>query len=181
MAVGPPRNVQELVGLFYESLYRYAYRLSGSAPDADDLTQETFCKAQTQFRNLRNAERAKPWLFSICRNLYLHRLRTEKQRPTVPLDAVAEIPEDLPEDLPAIDPEQLQEALDELPELFRTPLILFYFEEFSYRDIAEQMDLPIGTVMSRLARAKATLRQRLFPELFADGTSAPAGRSTDGL
>jgi len=185
MAVGSPRNVQELVSLYYESLYRYAYRLSGSAADADDLTQESFCKAQTQFKTLRDPERAKSWLFSICRNLYLHRLRSERQRPTVPLDAVSELPEDLPDELPAVDSQKLQAALDELPELFRTPLILFYFEEFSYRDIAEQMDLPIGTVMSRLARAKAGLRQRLYPEMFpgshAAGHNAEVGRATDGL
>ena len=58
---------------------------------------------------------------------------------------------------------QLQQALNELDETFRTPIILFYFDEFSYRDIAEQMELPIGTVMSRLARAKAYLRNRLAP------------------
>ena len=71
-------------------------------------------------------------------------------------------------------------ALNDLPEVFRTPMILFYFEEFSYRDIAEQMDLPLGTVMSRLARAKAYLRGRLLqPEtpLTADGHR----RATDGL
>ena len=64
---------------------------------------------------------------------------------------------------PAVDSATLQAALDELDETFRTPLILFYFEEFSYRDIAEQMDLPIGTVMSRLARAKSYLRAKLAP------------------
>ena len=64
--------------------------------------------------------------------------------------------------LPDLDPEQLQNALNELPEAFRTPVILFYFEDFSYRDIAEQMALPMGTVMSRLARAKAHLRTRLL-------------------
>jgi RNA polymerase sigma-70 factor (ECF subfamily) len=95
---------------------------------------------------------------------------------------VAELPDDLPDELPAIDNEQLQRALDELPELFRTPVILFYFEEFSYRDIAEQMDLPIGTVMSRLARAKATLRQKLFPELFAGSPELQTmGRANHGL
>jgi RNA polymerase sigma-70 factor (ECF subfamily) len=82
--------------------------------------------------------------------------------------------------LPAVDPERLQEALNELPEVFRTPIILYYFEDFSYRDIADQMDLPIGTVMSRLARAKAHLRGRLLPpapEAVADGPR----RATDGL
>lgn len=63
--------------------------------------------------------------------------------------------------------------------MFRTPIILFYFEEFSYRDVAEQMDLPIGTVMSRLARAKAFLRSRLLP---SDAVASGADRrATDGL
>ena len=76
-----------------------------------------------------------------------------------------------PENLPEVEPQKLQEALSELPEMFRTPVIMFYFEEFSYRDIAEQMEVPLGTVMSRLARAKAYLRARLFPPapVAADG------------
>jgi RNA polymerase sigma-70 factor (ECF subfamily) len=73
------------------------------------------------------------------------------------------LPDDPPPDVPDIGPEELQRALNDLPEGFRTPVILFYFEDMSYRDIAEQMDLPIGTVMSRLARAKAHLRDRLVP------------------
>jgi RNA polymerase sigma-70 factor (ECF subfamily) len=96
------------------------------------------------------------------------------------LDEVGDLAEPLPEPLPPVDPERLQEALNELPEVFRTPIILYYFEEFSYRDIADQMDLPIGTVMSRLARAKAHLRGRLLPAaqvVLADGP----GRATDGL
>src|ERR1700722_2066925 len=104
-----PGSVKELVEMFYESLYRYAYRLSGSAADADDLTQEAFCKAQMQFKQLRDRNRAKPWLFSIVRNLYLHRLRSERQQMTISLDAVAELPEDLPDSLPEIDSEQLQQ------------------------------------------------------------------------
>jgi RNA polymerase sigma-70 factor (ECF subfamily) len=179
MAASHPGNVTELVALYYESLYRYAFRLSGSAPDADDLTQETFCKAHSQFKQLRDRSRAKPWLFSILRNLYLHRLRAARQHVVVPLDAVGELPENLPDDLPEIELRQLQEALDDLPEVFRTPIILFYFEDFSYRDIAEQMDLPIGTVMSRLARAKGFLRQRLMPELQPLADSM--GRATNGM
>jgi RNA polymerase sigma-70 factor (ECF subfamily) len=179
MGAGRPGSVTELVEQHYESLYRYAYRLSGAAADADDLTQETFCKAQAQFKQLRDRGRAKPWLFSILRNLYLHRLRSDRAHPSVPLDAVGDLPETLPDELPEVDPGRLQEALDDLPELFRTPIILYYFEDFSYRDIAEQMDLPIGTVMSRLARAKGILRQRLFPEL--QPLAGATGRATNGL
>ena len=163
-ATGSRRGVASLVEQHYESLYRYAYRLSGSAADAEDLSQEAFCKAQTQFAQLRDPERAKPWLFSILRNAYLHRLRTEKTHRPVSLDAIGDLVAAPPAEVPEIGSEQLQQALSELPEEFRTPVILFYFEEMSYRDIAEQMDLPIGTVMSRLARAKAHLKDRLVPK-----------------
>jgi RNA polymerase sigma-70 factor (ECF subfamily) len=160
---GSRRLVEKLVAEHYEGLYCYAYRLSGSAADAEDLTQEAFCKAQRCLSQLRDPSRAKPWLFSILRNVYLQRARARKYERPLSLDDVGEIAEPPAEGLPEVGPEQLQEALNELPEVFRTPVILFYFEEFSYRDIAEQLDLPIGTVMSRLSRAKAFLRERLMP------------------
>lgn len=176
---GNRRRIQQLVDTCYEPLYRYAYRLSGSASDADDLTQETFCKAQLQLHQLRNPDRAKQWLFSILRNAYLHRLRSDGQHRPISLDAVGDLPSDAPEEPTSdVDPGQLQAALNELPEAFRTPVILFYFEDFSYRDIAEQMDLPIGTVMSRLARAKAQLRAKLQP---AAPVSKFRKEATDGL
>lgn len=177
---GSPQTVQRLVEDFYEALYRYAYRLSGSSADAEDLTQETFCKAQVNLSQLRDAERAKPWLFSILRNAYLHRVRADRQQPCVSLDGVGDVAEPLPESLPEIDPEQLQQALNELPEVYRTPIILYYFEDFGYREIAEQMDLPIGTVMSRLARAKCHLRSRLLPG-EAVGANGQSRRASDGL
>jgi RNA polymerase sigma-70 factor, ECF subfamily len=178
---GSQRSAQKLVDDHYQSLYRYAFRLTGSAADAEDLTQEAFCKAQINLAQLRDAERAKPWLFSILRNAYLHRVRAARQQPCVSLDGVGDVPEPSPENLPEIDQEQLQQALQELPEVFRSPIILYYFEDFSYRDIAEQMDLPLGTVMSRLARAKAYLRVRLLsgPEVTAPGPRLR--RATDGV
>ncbi len=163
----PPRpgrkDVERLVEEHYESLYRYAYRLSGSAQDAEDLTQDAFCQAQDKLSQLRDWDRAKSWLFAILRNAYLHRLRSRKVEQTVSLSELFDFPQPPGEPMPEVEPEQLQAALNELPEVFRTPIILYYFEEFSYRDIAEQMELPLGTVMSRLARAKAHLRARLTP------------------
>src|SRR5207253_1538973 len=91
-----------------------------------------------------------------------HRLRSAKLERQVSLEGIAEIADRSSESLTLVDSQQLQNALNELPEAFRTPLILYYFEEFSYRDIAEQMSVPLGTVMSRLARGKAFLRQRLM-------------------
>jgi RNA polymerase sigma-70 factor (ECF subfamily) len=172
--------MQLLVQEHYEPLYRYAFRLSGSAADAEDLTQEVFCQAQLKFRQLRDPTRVKAWLFSILRNAYLHRTRDERRERKVPLESVPEVEERVPEPLPEIDSQQLQLILNDLPEDFRTPLILYYFEDFSYRDIAEQMEVPIGTVMSRLARAKAHLRARLLmPAPVMSGGSS--GRSGNGM
>ena len=167
--MGSP-SVRDLIDSHYASLYRYAVRLSGSAADAEDLTQETFGKALTRLPQLRDADRAKPWLFRILRNEYLHRKRDERRAKVVPLDVVGDQAEPPPEPGYEVDQQELQAALTELDETFRTPLILFYFEDFSYRDIADQMDLPIGTVMSRLARAKAYLRAKLLrPGTYANG------------
>ena len=70
--LGNGRRVQQLVDEHYQPLFRYAFRLSGSSADAEDLTQETFCKAQLQLHQLRDPARAKAWMFSILRNAYLH-------------------------------------------------------------------------------------------------------------
>ena len=156
------RGVEDLIEACYTSLYRYAFRLSGRVAEAEDLTQEAFCQAQSKMHQLRDWERARSWLFAILRNLYLHRVRASKTENLVSLDGLAELPHRLTEPLPEIEPERLQEALNTLSEAYRTPIILYYFEDFSYRDIAEQMDVPIGTVMSRLARAKGYLRARLL-------------------
>jgi RNA polymerase sigma-70 factor (ECF subfamily) len=177
---GSQRNVQQLVDDHYTCLYRYAYRLAGSAADAEDLTQETFCKAQRQLGQLREPARAKAWLFSILRNAYLHRARAQRQHPQVSLDSVGDLAEPPLEPLPDVEPERLQQTLNELPEVFRTPVILYYFEDFSYRDIAEQMNLPLGTVMSRLARAKAHLRSRILKPGMTVLADAPR-RATDGV
>ena len=173
---GRKRQVEQFVAAFYEPLYRYAFRLSGSPQEAEDLTQETFCQAQNKIGQLRDEARAKAWLFSILRNAYLHRVRASKQENRVPFDSIGEIPDRPTEPLPEVEPAVLQKVLGELPETFRTPIILFYFEEFSYREIADHMSVPLGTVMSRLARAKTFLRQRLLqaaPSLASEPREGP--------
>jgi len=154
-------GLRELIDAHYEMLYRYAYRLSGNAADSEDLVQEAFGKAMTRMDQLRNPDFVKPWLYRILRNIYLHRVRDEKRHRVIPLESAGELAAKQDSEVPMIEPERLQAALNELEESFRSPLILYYFEGFSYREIAEQMDLPIGTVMSRLARAKSYLRTKL--------------------
>lgn len=178
--MGSADGLHQLIDAHYQSLYRYAFRLSGSAADAEDLTQEAFGKALTRLDQLREPDRVKGWLFRILRNAYLHRVRDEKRHRIVPLDAVGDVPEAAPEAVPDIDPGRLQVALNELDEAFRTPIVLYYFEDFSYRDIADQMDLPIGTVMSRLARGKAYLRSRLVSAEAVEAGAAAADRPRRG-
>src|SRR5260370_27623315 len=88
---GNARTVQRLVDEHYVALYRYAFRLSGSAADAEDLTQDAFCKAQLNLAQLRHSDRAKPWLFSILRHAYLHPVRAHRQQHCLSLEGVADV------------------------------------------------------------------------------------------
>lgn len=167
------RNVptlSELVEQHYQMLYRYAFRLAGSATDAEDLTQQTFLTAQQKLHQLREPSRAKAWLFSIVRNTYLKTLRDRGNANACSLDHVAEPIGDGDKRL-VLDEERLQQAFAEMPEEYRSVVVLYYFEDFSYKEIAAQMDVPIGTVMSRLARGKAYLRNRLTAD---DESNSPA-------
>ncbi len=143
-------------------LYRYAYRLSGSVHDAEDLTQQTFLVAREKLSQVREAEHVRGWLCTVLRNCYLRGFRQHVPTPAANLelkmDDVAEEADESP-----IDSEQLQAALGQLPADFRLVLLMFYFEESSYREIANALAIPLGTVMSRLARAKNYLRRILQP------------------
>lgn len=164
---------EDLVREEYESVYRYAYRLSGDPHLAADLTQEAFCRAQAHHSQLRDPTRRRSWLFSILRNTYLRNYRDSRPTRVIPFEDGHD--HSAPEDdrwTDAVDLEQLHVILGELPEAFRTPIILYYFEEFTYQEIATQMGVPIGTVMSRLARAKAHMRRRLAPLVPAEVSHA---------
>jgi RNA polymerase sigma-70 factor (ECF subfamily) len=154
------RDLPELVHRYSGLLYRYAYRLSGCAADAEDLTQQTFLTAHRKLDQLRDLEHAKGWLCAILRTAYLKNLRSLPKASAVSLENVPEIEE---QDIatPVLDSEELNQLLSELSEEFRTPLVLFYFQEFSYKEIADQLEIPVGTVMSRLARGKSYLRKKL--------------------
>jgi RNA polymerase sigma-70 factor (ECF subfamily) len=162
------QKLTELADQHYALLYRYAYRLTGSEADAEDLTQQAFLTAHAKWDQLRDESCARSWLFTIVRNGYLRQIRGPVCLPVADLDDVAETSSSA-DDLD-FDGEQLQNVLNDLPEEFRSPVILFYFQEFSYKEIAEHMGVPIGTVMSRLARARSYLRRRLTATDLA-GTS----------
>lgn len=155
-----PLDITQLVREHHESLFRYAYRLSGSAADAEDLTQQVFLVAQQKLEQIRGIDTVRSWLYTVLRNCFL---KGRSQWRTLPasscdLDLAAIVQE---VDERPIDTEALQKALAELSDEFRVVVLLFYFEERSYREIAELLGLPAGTVMSRLSRAKAQLRRLL--------------------
>ena len=150
-------QVAQLVAEHHQAVYRYAYRLTGSVQDAEDLTQQVFLAAQRKIGQLRNMDNARAWLFAILRNCFLK--DRQRRRPALAADLPLNmelVPSPPPKE--GVDRDRLQEALNRLPDAFRLVVVMFYFEECSYREIAERLEMPIGTVMSRLARAKDHLR-----------------------
>jgi len=159
-AEGGLPSLAELIETFHAPLYRYAFRLTGQTADAEDLTQQAFLVAQRKRHQIREAERAGAWLFAVLRSCYLKSKR--KNSPTTLGDGSMEDFEAAESSaLHVLDREKLQAALLDLPDEFRVVVLMFYFEELSYKEIAEQVGIPIGTVMSRLSRAKNHLRSRL--------------------
>jgi len=159
-------GVAELVDEHYRAVFGYAYRLSGSVVESEDLTQQTFMLAQTNLTQLREPRAARGWLYTIARNEFLRRRSAspwvtleDQPEPTSPEVETSWLDGDLTS-------EQLQAALNELPVEFRVPVVLFYFENLSYRDIAQHLNLPLGTIMSRLSRAKTQLRRKLEKHLL---------------
>lgn len=157
-------ELTRLVDEYYQLLFRYAYRLSGDQADAEDLTQQTYLIAQKKLEQLRDSQSARSWLCTILRNLFLKKV-TRKVEP-VSLEHGLEVASGDVE-MPELTSEELQSALDDLPEDFRVPLLMFYFEEQSYKEISSELSIPLGTVMSRLARARSFLQER-FSSLRED-------------
>lgn len=152
--------VRQFAETYYGDVYRYSYRLSGTAAEAEDLTQQTFLMALQRVHQLRDPSRAKAWLFAVLRSCFLKGCRKRVPTAAVNLELdIGLIPEEI-SDL-EVDSERLQNALNDLPDDFRLVLVMFYFDQCSYKEIASELGIAKGTVMSRLARAKRQLRYKL--------------------
>lgn len=157
-----PLNYEQAVEQFYEALYKFAFGLTGCESDAADLTQDTYQALLTKGGQIREGRKLKSWLFTTLYRRFLGQRRHNARFPKVQVETVQW-------ELPTIDPEQdgqadahgLVAALLSLDEKYRAPLVLFYLQEHSYREIAAVLDLPIGTIMSRLSRGKEILRKEL--------------------
>ncbi|HEY1169862.1 MAG TPA: RNA polymerase sigma factor [Verrucomicrobiae bacterium] len=153
---------EQLVNLHYEALYRFALSLTRSEAASCDLTQQTFYLWATKGHQLRDRTKAKSWLFTTLHREFLGSRRRETR---FPHHEMAEVDHELPSISPTVindlDGNTVIDSLLQVDEVYRAPLMLFYLEDFSYQEIAEQLDIPIGTVMSRLSRGKTQLRQSL--------------------
>ena len=169
-----PIDITQVLADQHAAVYRYAYRLTGSAADAEDLTQSVFLAAHEKIDQIRSIDSVRAWLFTILKNRFLKLQNKRQPTPAASIELnVNTIPATAPAELP-IDREVLQKALNDLSVDARLVVMMFYYEGCSYREMAEKLDLPIGTVMSRLARAKTQLRSVLFPADSPAEAESPA-------
>lgn len=161
---------------FAPQLYSAALRMTRDASDAEDLVQETYLRAYRGFGNFTEGTNLRAWLFRILTNTYINRYRARQRRPQETdlgevedlylykriggLDVASRSAEDTLFDLFTDD--EVKRALEELPEAFRLPVLLADVEGFSYKEIAEMLDVPVGTVMSRLHRGRKSMQKALI-------------------
>ncbi len=176
-----------------EALYNSALYMTRSPALAEDLVQETFLKAFRFWHRYEQNTNCKAWLFRILTNTFINKNR-RKKRPTMSMDAterelssalVADKSSfyDTPEKdyISKLFPEHVQKAIEALPENFRIPVVLADLQDFSYKEIADIMDCPVGTVMSRLFRGRKRLQEELFEYAVELGViPASVARDDDG-
>jgi RNA polymerase sigma-70 factor (ECF subfamily) len=158
---------------FIDGLYGYAMAITRNRTDAEDLVQETYLRAIPRMSSLRPESNLKSWLFTILRNIHLNQLRKQRLAPKVlEIDAdentaniVVETSKDpLERYVSMAERDWVLKAIQQLPSMFREIVVLREYEDLSYQEIAGILDCPVGTVMSRLARARSKLRILLSAE-----------------
>jgi len=159
MSAGEDDSFRSLVEAHYGTLYRFAHSLCRNEHQACDLTQQTFVVYAEKGSSLRDPAKAKSWLFTTLYREFLRQCRRDRRSETRDPEFLEElVPDPAPPGIDRLDHRRVLAALHSIGEAYREPLVLFYLRDFSYREIAEILDLPIGTVMSRLSRGKAKLK-----------------------
>ncbi len=156
----------DLVDAHYQGLYRFAISLARDASLAADLVQETFCIWAAKNEQLRDRSKAKTWLYTTLHREFLSQRRRSSRFSDEPLDENAAERATPPEEDAdrQIDGQRAIELLSQLDEAYRAPIALFYLQQHSYKEIAVILEIPIGTVMSRLSRGKEILKRRMMSE-----------------
>jgi RNA polymerase sigma-70 factor (ECF subfamily) len=195
--VADPATFAEQAMQYAPQLYSAALRMTRNQADAEDLVQETYLRAYRGFGNFTEGTNLRAWLYRILTNAYINTYRARQRRPTeTDLDDVEDMylyrrlasldsvlanrsAEDQLFDL--LTDDEVKRALEELPENFRLPVLFADVEGFSYKEIAEMLDIPIGTVMSRLHRGRKAMQKLLFEFAHARGLATQAaGSEHDG-
>jgi RNA polymerase sigma-70 factor (ECF subfamily) len=166
---------------YLDGLYGYAMTLTRNQAEAEDLVQETYVRAMGAFERLRPGSNLKSWLFTILRNIRLNQLRDSGGK-TRSLETDTPSSPAVFEDKSSKDPlflylakvrqADVRKAIEELPAVYREVIVLCQFEELSYREIAQILDCPRGTVMSRLKRARERLKELLWNWSFGTNETA---------
>ena len=160
MAVDP--EFEKLVKLYYQDLYRFGFSLTRSEADACDLTQQTFYIWANKGHQLKNLAKVKCWLFTTLHREFLQMSRRQERFSDEPISEVAEnLPHVSADVVNRIDAQTMLGVLGQIDEGYRAPLVLYYSEDLSYKEIADVLEIPLGTVQSRIARAKINLFQLL--------------------
>ncbi len=163
MATMPSYDFEQIVSQHYEPLYRFAFSLAHTEADACDLTQQTFYIWATKGHQLRDRSKVKSWLFTILHRQFLSICKRAVRFPHVELsDANEELPVVPPEVISTLDAARVHEFLDQVQEPYRAALSLFYLEDYSYKEIADILEIPLGTVRSRISRGIAQLQQLIL-------------------
>jgi len=158
-------DFESLVARYYEPLYQFAFSLTREEADACDLVQQTFCIWANKGHQLRDATKVKTWLFTTLHREFLGTRRKQTRWPHVDLEfAAAELPVVSPVTVNCLDAAQMLVALSQLDEIYQAPVALFYLQDYSYDEIAGILDVPLGTVKSRLSRGLGRLHQLLTGE-----------------
>ncbi len=153
-------DLEAIVSELYSPLYRFAFALTRNESQSADLTQEAFLILAKQQAQVRDVTKIKSWLFTTLRREFLRGLRSQSSHPEVELKP--ELQDQLVSDSAVsqvIDAATVLEALAQIEESYRMVLKLFHLADLSYKEIAVSLDIPIGTVMSRLSRGKEQLRR----------------------
>ena len=165
----PLAGFEELAMPLLNSFYNFARWLAHDSNDAEDLVQETYLKALDNFASFQAGTNFRAWMFRILKNTFLSSCSKLERRMTFAMDSEGNGPElavdrETPETIlmNRTNSHLVQRAIDDLPVPYREALLLCEVEEMSYQEIAEVLSIPIGTVMSRLARARKAIRKSLI-------------------
>src|SRR6266566_3281633 len=153
---------EAIVCQHYEALFRFAMSLTRMESDAQDLTQQTFYVWARKGHQLRDVSKVKTWLFTTMHREFLETRRRQTRFPHYELEQVdGELPSVSPARVNQLDSPRVVEALSQVDQVYQAPVALFYLQECSYKEIADILDVPMGTVKSRIARGISQLQKML--------------------